>query len=72
MSRFASCGNPGMLMTPEARKLEVLGWASGVRLGGWFGCWVVGLCWVVWWFGGGVGWLVAVGWWMSWCEKFVI
>ena len=46
------------MMTPEARRLGVLGWASGVGLSGWSGGSV--LC-------GGVlfwvaGWPVAVGW----------
>ena len=59
---LASCGHPGMMMTPEARSLGVLGWASGVGLVGWVGYWVVRCCVVACW----------VGWWVSWCQKFSI
>ena len=69
---LASCGNPGIMMTPEARRLGVL--LVGRRVLGWvegFGFWVVGFglglgCVlggsVVGWLGWVVGWLVAVWW----------
>ena len=51
-----------MMMTPEARRLGVLGWVSGVGWLGWVGCWVVRWFGVVWWRVGLGGWVAGRGW----------
>ena len=40
---WASSGNPGMMMTPETRRLGVLGWVGGLGVG-WLGCVLGGEC----------------------------